>query len=162
ATTLSRLRCGSRGPRPTASSPPSGPSWATRRWAAGAGALPRGSSPAPERPTRPSTPGRPWPGRRGGGAGRRAASLRGRKGARRFAACEQCALLRDILGNPLRPVAIDPLWRTAAVDALARGVYEERAFDRLPFLADALEEAGCTSEEILSHCRGPGHHTLGC
>jgi len=87
---------------------------------------------------------------------------RGSRRARRFAACEQGALLRDLLGNPLRPVAIDPLWRTAAVDALARGVYEERAFDRLPFLADALEEAGCTSEEILSHCRGPGHHTLGC
>jgi hypothetical protein len=81
---------------------------------------------------------------------------------RRAAAREQCALLRDLLGNPFRPAAIDPLWKTAAVDALARGVYEERAFDRLPFLADALEEAGCTDAILLNHLRGPGPHVRGC
>jgi hypothetical protein len=86
----------------------------------------------------------------------------GRSRVRSEAARAQCALLRDLFGNPFRPVTFDPLWRTAAVDALARGVYEERAFDRLPFLADALEEAGCPSEEILSHCRGPGPHVRGC
>ena len=87
---------------------------------------------------------------------------RGSGRARREAAREQCALLRDLLGNPFRPVVIDPLWKTAAVDALARGVYEERAFDRLPFLADALEEAGCTDPAILAHLRGPGPHVRGC
>ena len=68
-----------------------------------------------------------------------------RSRARAEAGREQCALLRDLFGNPLRSVALDPLWRTAASDALARGIYEDRAFDRLPVLADALEEAGCTA-----------------
>jgi hypothetical protein len=81
---------------------------------------------------------------------------------RREAARAQGALLRDLFGNPFRPVAIDPLWKTAAVDALARGIYEDRAFDRLPILADALEEAGCADREILGHLRGPGPHVRGC
>jgi hypothetical protein len=29
-------------------------------------------------------------------------------------------------------------------------------------LADALEEAGCDNEELLSHCREPGEHVRGC
>src|SRR5262249_41028961 len=76
---------------------------------------------------------------------------RGSGRARLEAAREQCVLLRDLFGTPFRPVAIDPLWKTAGVEILARGVYEERAFDRLPFLADALEEAGCSDTEILGH-----------
>ena len=44
---------------------------------------------------------------------------------------------------------------------LARSIYEERAFDRLPVLADALEDAGCTDAIILGHCRGPGVHVRG-
>ena len=39
---------------------------------------------------------------------------------------------------------------------------EDREFGRLPVLADALEEAGCTTEAILSHCRQPGEHVRGC
>ena len=45
---------------------------------------------------------------------------------------------------------------------LARAVYDERAFDRLPVLADALEEAGCRDREILDHCRSGAEHVLGC
>ena len=73
-----------------------------------------------------------------------------------------CHLLREILGNPFRPVALDPAWRTAAVTQLAGAIYEERAFDRLPILAAALEDAGCTSPDILNHCRQPGPHVRGC
>ena len=72
------------------------------------------------------------------------------------------ALLRDILGNPFRPVALDPEWRTSTVVALAQGIYEERAFDRLPILADALQDAGCENEDILNHCRSKGPHVRGC
>ena len=56
-------------------------------------------------------------------------------------------LLREVVGNPFRPVAIDPRWRTADVLGLARAIYEERAFDRLPLLADALMDAGCADEQ---------------
>jgi hypothetical protein len=75
---------------------------------------------------------------------------------------EQANLLRDIIGNPFRPVTLDPAWLTRTVTGLAAAVYEEQAFDRLPILADALEESGCTSQDILAHCRLPGVHVRGC
>jgi hypothetical protein len=77
----------------------------------------------------------------------------------------QCALLRDVVGNPFRPVAFEPAWRAShdgAAIRLAQAIYEERAFDRLPLLADALEEAGCTDAVLLGHCRGGGEHARGC
>ena len=71
-------------------------------------------------------------------------------------------LLRCILGNPFRPVTLDPAWRTSTVVALAKGIYDDRAFDRLPVLADALQDAGCENDDILNHCRGDGPHARGC
>jgi hypothetical protein len=53
-------------------------------------------------------------------------------------------------------------WRTSDVLALARGIRGEGAYDRLPILADALQEAGCYSAYILDHCRGLGPHVRGC
>jgi hypothetical protein len=77
-------------------------------------------------------------------------------------AMAQADLLRELFGNPFRPVAFDPRWRTADVMGLAVGIYEERAFDRLPLLADALLDAGCNHDDILSHCRHEGPHVRGC
>ncbi len=74
----------------------------------------------------------------------------------------QSRLVKEIFGNPFRPVTIDPAWLTEPVHSLAAGIYAERAFDRMPVLADALEEAGCDSADILSHCRGDGPHVRGC
>jgi hypothetical protein len=78
-------------------------------------------------------------------------------------------LLVDIHGNPLRPVAFDPGWRTGQVEGLARSAYEERSLPggeldvaRLAVLADALVDAGCNNWDILSHLRGPGPHVRGC
>jgi hypothetical protein len=71
-------------------------------------------------------------------------------------------LLHDLFGNPFRPVALDPTWRTPQVVALAQAINQERVFDCLPVLADALEEAGCDSAELLAHCRAPGPHVRGC
>jgi len=74
-------------------------------------------------------------------------------------------LFRDIFGNSIQATAIDPAWLTwngRTVPQLARAIYEERTFDRMPILADALEEAGCTDSNILDHCRGPGPHVRGC
>jgi hypothetical protein len=73
-----------------------------------------------------------------------------------------CDLLREVFGNPFHPVSFDLTWRTPQALALARTAYEERRFEDLPLLADALEEAGCTAEDILSHVRGPGPHVRGC
>jgi hypothetical protein len=75
----------------------------------------------------------------------------------------QSQFVRDIFGPlPFHPVALDPVWQTPRVVALAQAVYDEQAFDGLPVLADALEEAGCTDQDVLGHCRGPGPHTKGC
>jgi hypothetical protein len=75
---------------------------------------------------------------------------------------QQASILRDLAGNPFRPVTVDPSWLTPAVVNLAQTIYEERAFDRLPILADTLEGAGCTNAEVLAHCRGRGPHVRGC
>jgi hypothetical protein len=74
----------------------------------------------------------------------------------------QCSLLRDIFGNPVRATSIKGEWLTSDAVALASGIYRGKAFDRLPILADALQDAGCDSAEMLGHCRGPGPHVRGC
>jgi hypothetical protein len=77
----------------------------------------------------------------------------------------QADLLRDILGNPFRPIPVDLPWlewRDGLVTKIARSIYDERRFDDLPILADALEEAGCTEASILDHCRRRGEHVPGC
>jgi hypothetical protein len=74
----------------------------------------------------------------------------------------QAGLLRCIFGNPFRPVTISEDWLTPTVLALAQGIYEDGAFDRLPILGDALEDAGCNNAEVMNHCRGPGPHVKGC
>jgi hypothetical protein len=71
-------------------------------------------------------------------------------------------LLRDVFGNPFQRVQLSPDWLTGAIREIATSIYTDRAFDRLPILADALEEAGCTDAAILEHCRGPGPHERGC
>jgi hypothetical protein len=77
----------------------------------------------------------------------------------------QAGLLREIFGNPDRPAAIVPAWLTwdgRTVVKVAKAIYDEGTFDRLPILADALEEAGCTDAGLLGHLRGPGPHVRGC
>jgi hypothetical protein len=87
-------------------------------------------------------------------------------------ASSSAALLRDIVGNPFRPVALDPAWLAfsgGTIPNLARAADEDRLLpsghlepNRLAVLADALEEAGCTEASILEHLRGPGPHWRGC
>ncbi len=74
-------------------------------------------------------------------------------------------LIRDIFGNPFRPSTIAPerpTWNNGTVPKLAQTIYDDRRYDIMPILGDALEDAGCTDVQILDHCRGPGPHVRGC
>jgi hypothetical protein len=91
-------------------------------------------------------------------------------------------LLRDIFGNPFRPMAVDQKqprmrkqprtwlsWEGGTAVRLAQAAYQHRHLpsghldpDRLAVLADALEEAGCSDPDLLGHLRGPGPHVRGC
>jgi hypothetical protein len=73
--------------------------------------------------------------------------------------------LREIFGNPFQWHVVEPAWQSwngGIIPSLATKIYADRAFDRLPLLADALEDAGCTDGELLGHLRGPGPHCRGC
>jgi len=75
---------------------------------------------------------------------------------------EQTALIHCLFGNPFRPRPVCDAWLTREVRALADGIYAERAFDRMPLLADALEAAGCTKADLIEHCRSGLEHARGC
>jgi hypothetical protein len=72
------------------------------------------------------------------------------------------SLIYDIFGNPFRPVTFDPRWRTSDLVGLAQAIYEDKAFERMPIVGDALMDAGCEEEQIIAHCRGEGPHVRGC
>jgi hypothetical protein len=79
------------------------------------------------------------------------------------------APLRDVMGNPFRPVVIKQAWLTSSVASLAQAAYDERRLPsghldcaRLAVLADALEEAGADDAELLAHLRSEGPHVRGC
>ena len=77
----------------------------------------------------------------------------------------QARLVREVFGNPFRAVSVPPVcraWNSGTMVKLAQAIYDDRAFDRLPVLADALEESGCTDPVILDHCRSGGEHVRGC
>jgi hypothetical protein len=89
--------------------------------------------------------------------------------ARRSEEAREAGEVREIFGNPFRPLSLNPSWLTATVASLAQAIYEDRhlpsrLFDnqRMGILADALEEAGCDNTDILDHCRQPGEHVRGC
>src|SRR5262249_47927088 len=73
-------------------------------------------------------------------------------------------LFREIVGNPFRPFTISPAWfnwHDALLVSMAQCMYDTRDFGDMPILADALEEAGCTDSDILTHCRQPGEYVRG-
>jgi len=74
----------------------------------------------------------------------------------------QAELMRDLFGNSVYRVIVDSAWLTSNVTGLAQAIYADRVFDRLPILADALEDTGCDNADILNHCRQPGEHVRGC
>jgi hypothetical protein len=90
---------------------------------------------------------------------------KGARAARAAEAATQVALLRCVFGNPFRRTTVSPdwlVWSDSTLPRLAEAIYDDRAFGHLPVLADALEDAGCTDPDILSHLRSPGVHVRGC
>jgi hypothetical protein len=78
---------------------------------------------------------------------------------------EQRDWLRDLVGEMPAEPSVEQSWRLSndrLVLKIAQSIYEERRFSDLPILGDALEEVGCTSQELLDHCRGSGRHIRGC
>jgi hypothetical protein len=80
---------------------------------------------------------------------------------------EQSALLSDLFGPvPFRDVAVSPsllTWKDGTLPKLAQAIYDERRFDEMPILADALEEAGCNNPDMVRHCRQQeAVHVRGC
>jgi hypothetical protein len=71
-------------------------------------------------------------------------------------------LVREVFGNPFRPVAFRGRWRTSEVVALAKSVYRSRRSGRMPEPAGAFERAGCGNAQVLTHCRAGGKHVRGC
>jgi hypothetical protein len=88
--------------------------------------------------------------------------LRYHPGAKTFLTVMPDGLLRvsKLCGRPVDPGWL--AWGSGAVVRLARAIRAGRAFDRLPILADALQEAGCQDAALLSHCRRPGPHGKDC
>jgi hypothetical protein len=82
--------------------------------------------------------------------------------SRKEGAWLQAAYEKLNVSNPPRRVIANATWLTRTVLALGRSIYDDRAFDRLPILADALEDAGCTNQVMLEHCREGGEHGRGC
>jgi hypothetical protein len=99
----------------------------------------------------------------GGGQHTAAGRLRTLELVKRAEQFHQANLLRDIFGDPSRPVTFSPFWRTDTAVTLARQMYDARDFSAVPILADALQDAGCDSDDVLSHCREVGGtHVRGC
>jgi hypothetical protein len=74
-------------------------------------------------------------------------------------------LYHDLFDGLLHPASAPPAWLEwdcGTVARMAGTIYEERQFDDLPILADALEEAGCDNAGLLEHLRSGGPHYLGC
>jgi hypothetical protein len=77
----------------------------------------------------------------------------------------QAKLVRELFGNLCGQVSFNAawlLWNDGTVRKIAQAVYDDRAFERMPILADALEDSGCDNADILRHCREPGEHVRGC
>ena len=74
----------------------------------------------------------------------------------------QAALVREVLGNPFRPVNFPRSWRTDTAVALASEMYASGDFSAMPILADARQDAGCDNPDVLDYCHGRGPHVRGC
>jgi hypothetical protein len=76
-----------------------------------------------------------------------------------------CQRMRDLSDPLLAASGVDAAWlrwNDQAVLKLAYRIHAEDRFQDLPILADALEEAGCGNEAVLSHLRCGAWHLRNC
>jgi hypothetical protein len=71
-------------------------------------------------------------------------------------------VVRELFAYPFGPDRFCDEWLTTTVVALAESIDARRSFENMPVLGDALEEAGCTDEGVLWHCRHETYHLRGC
>ena len=69
---------------------------------------------------------------------------------------------RELVPNPFLPLTWKPEWFTSMVRAIATTMYDTRDFSTMPIMADALQDAGCEEEQVLTHCRANKPHARGC
>lgn len=69
---------------------------------------------------------------------------------------KQGIILQNMKGN------WDDSWKTKDVTDLAATIYNEKRYELMPILADALIEAGCNDEQILNYCQTPNFYFRGC
>jgi hypothetical protein len=77
----------------------------------------------------------------------------------------QALLLRDLIHSPSTIPVCETAWQewnNGTIRNLARAIYDDRSFDGLAIVADALEDSGCTNADVLNHCRDGGVHVRGC
>jgi hypothetical protein len=74
----------------------------------------------------------------------------------------QADLLRDVCGDIWRRKTNRRVAIVSEAQRLAEAIYDQRAFDHLPILADALEDSGFAEADLLHHLRSPGSHIRGC
>lgn len=89
---------------------------------------------------------------------------------------ELCAILRDVFPPPDRDyihraefagggllLPDGAVYRVPEnARAIAAGILQDQAFDRMPILADALEDADCPDRTWLDHLRHGTNHARGC
>jgi hypothetical protein len=87
-----------------------------------------------------------------------------------------CEVIREVVGNPfLERIIPGPEWVQSGgavtpwmlrvgetARALAQSIQAHQAFDRMPILADAMEDDGCTDYDLLAHLRENRTHVRGC
>lgn len=88
-----------------------------------------------------------------------------------------CDLYREIIGNPFRDYRVQPNFAGGGVQypdgsrcqisetakQIAKGITLDGGYDRMPILADAMEDAGCVDRVMLDHLRSvTAIHVRGC
>ena len=88
-----------------------------------------------------------------------------------------CDLYREIIGNPFRDYRVQPNFAGGGVcypdgsrclisetaKQIAEGISLDGGYERMPILADAMEDAGCEDRVMLDHLRSAtAVHVRGC